>query len=100
MGRVIENKPVANLWLYKYGFEYDSNCHIGNCRGFERFYETSDDDEILWVVISLANKKVYTRLENKHIDNSMYNSKSFDIPETVNPNIETEFIPWLDSIVG
>lgn len=99
MGRVIENKPVINIWLSKYGFEYDSNCHVGNCRGFERFYESSDNDEITWVVISLARKKVYVSTELKHYD-GVISTKDFDIPSNINPNVEAEFIPWLDSVVG
>ena len=99
MGRVIENKPVINIWLAKYGFVYDSECHIGNCRGFERFYETDDNDEITWVVISLARKKVYVSTELKHVEGYV-SVKDYDIPENINPNIESEFIPWLDKIVG
>ena len=100
MARVIENKPIMSLWLGKYGFEYDSNCRVGSCRGFERYYDSATDpDEITWVTISFSNKTVYIGTENKHID-GIFANQSFAIPENINPNNESEFINWLDSIVG
>lgn len=99
MGRVLDNKPIANQWLYKYGFLYDSNCHAGNCRGFERYYKSeTEDDTILWVTISTSKRIVYLVTEF-YTTNGVIEETKVDIPKEIDINNEAIFITWLDSIV-
>lgn len=99
MGRVLENKPIMSQYLNKYGFQYDSNCYAGHCRGFERYYNEDDQDEITWVTISRSKKLVYILVESKST-NAIIKEDTIAIPDFIDVNVEIGFISWLDGIVG
>lgn len=102
MGRVLENKPIANQWLYKYGFVYDSNCYAGKCRGFERYYKNEPaadgQDTILWVTINTAKRVIYLLTEYAYT-NGYIKDETVSIPNEIDINDEVVFTTWLDSIV-
>lgn len=99
MGRVLDNKPITSQWISKYGFQYDSNCHAGHCRGFERYYNEDDQDEITWITISRSKRVVYILVESKATD-TVIKEDTIAIPDYIDVNTEIGFISWLDGIVG
>lgn len=99
MGRVLENKPIMSQYLNKYGFQYDSNCHAGHCRGFERYYDSDDSDEVTWVTVRRSKRCIHILVESKTTD-AVIKEETIDIPDVIDVNTEIGFISWLDQIVG
>ena len=98
MGRVIKNDPIISQWLSKYGFHYDSNCHIVECSGFERYYYSADRQIKDWVTICPSKACVY--LSKERLDGTVAARSKISVPNSIDMNNEDIFISWLDEVVG
>lgn len=100
MARVLKNEPIISQWLFKYGFNYDSNCYIVKCSGFERYYYNEDKTCKDWVTICPSTRSVFVSTEKLGDNPIVVSRRKVSIPEGIDFNNEDIFISWLDDVVG